>query len=299
MNDKLAIYNQFDQMQKAAIALLQSGYFKDVTSQAQAMVKIMAGAEMGVGPWASMTGINIIQGKPTLGANLIATLVKNDPRYNYQVKQCNAATCDLAWFEDGKQVGTSTFTWDEAKSAGLTEKDNWRKYPSDMLFARCISRGARRFAPGIFGGSPVYTPDEMGVDTNEEGMIETVASEVVPQVVPANDYDPNYPLTPSTSIVPEEQLIRYPISNPAKLIVVPPTNGDMTLEEAVNYTDSKGHLYSKVSSAGLLNIRKNITLKLKEPMTQMDQDSYMHKVDAIKIILDARADGRLEEPVAV
>ena len=58
------------------------------------------------------------------------------------------------------------------------------------------------------------------------------------------------------------------------------------------------HLYSKVSSAGLLNIRKNITLKLKEPMTQMEQDSYMHKVDAIKIILDARADGRLEEPVA-
>jgi len=81
--------------------------------------------------------------------------------------------------------------------------------------------------------------------------------------------------------------------------VVSPTNGDMTLEEAVNYTDSKGHLYSKVSSAGLLNIRKNITLKLKEPMTQMEQDSYMHKVDAIKIILDARADGRLEEPVAV
>ena len=72
----------------------------------------------------------------------------------------------------------------------------------------------------------------------------------------------------------------------------------MTLEEAMNYPDSKGHLYSKVSSAGLLNIRKNISNKLETPLTQTDQDTYIHKLEVIKMILDARADGRLEEPVA-
>ena len=51
-----------------------------------------------------------------------------------------------------------------------------------MLFARALTRGARRYAPGIFGGAPVYTPDEMGVDTDEDGQI--VQGEVV-NVTPA------------------------------------------------------------------------------------------------------------------
>ena len=40
-----------------------------------------------------------------------------------------------------------------------------------MLFARAISRGARRYAPGIFGGAPVYTPDEMNIETDEDGSV--------------------------------------------------------------------------------------------------------------------------------
>jgi hypothetical protein len=181
-DNALAIYQQFDQLEKAARALQASGYFKDVTTQAQAIVKVMAGAELGLPPFASMTGIHIIQGKPVLGANVIATLVKNDPRYNYRVREASDTTCNIEWFEDGKLAGASTFTMAEAKTAGLTGKDNWAKYPSDMLFARAISRGARRFAPGIFGGSPIYTPDEMGADVDEDGnvIITTTAVDVTP-----------------------------------------------------------------------------------------------------------------------
>ena len=86
MKNALTVYDQFNELQRAAVALQESGYFKDVTSKAQAIVKVMAGAELGLPPFASMTGIHIIQGKPVLGANVIATLVKNDPRYDYQIK---------------------------------------------------------------------------------------------------------------------------------------------------------------------------------------------------------------------
>jgi hypothetical protein len=172
MTNALAIYKDFDGLQRAAMALKASGYFKDVQSEAQAVVKVMAGSELGLPPFASMAGIHVIQGKPVLGANVIATLVKNDPRYNYHIKQADDKTCMLTWYEDGVEVGEAGFTIQEAQNAGLTGKDNWKKYTSDMLFARAISRGARRFAPGIFGGSPVYTPDEMGVDTDEEGYID-------------------------------------------------------------------------------------------------------------------------------
>lgn len=247
----LAIYTQFDSIQKAAIALCNSGYFRDVTTQAQAIVKVMAGAELGLPPFASMSGIHIIQGKPVLGANVIATLVKNDPRYDYRVKVCDAKDCELAWFEDGKQVGTSTFTWDEAKAAGLTDKDNWRKFPSDMLFARAISRGARRFAPGIFGGSPVYTPDEMGVEMNEEGIIEAQATEVV--------------------TAPE------------------PPKTEMSYEAAIAVKNREGVSYGDIDNETLSHMATSIKKAIaKNGLTAEEKEAHQFKLDAALTIIKAR-----------
>lgn len=183
MSKELAIYQNFGEIQQAAGALYKSGYFQDAKSEAQALVKVMAGTELGLTPFVSMSGIHIIQNKPVLGANIMATLVKNDPRYDYKIKQCDNTACVLVWFEEGVKVGEAGFTIQEAQAAGLTTKDNWKKYTSDMLFARAISRGARRFAPGIFGGAPVYTPDEMGVDTDEEGYIDAESVVTVDPVI--------------------------------------------------------------------------------------------------------------------
>jgi hypothetical protein len=172
MTNALQIYTNFDTIQRTATALYNSGYFKDAGSQAQAIVKVMAGAELGLPPFASMAGIHIVQGKPVLGSNVVATLVKNDPRYDYRVKVSTDTECVLTWYEDGKVVGESSFTMVEAQNAGLTGKAVWKQYPSDLLFARAVTRGARRFAPGVFGGSPVYTPEELNVDVDEDGYIE-------------------------------------------------------------------------------------------------------------------------------
>ena len=204
MSNSLAIYTQMEAMTLAARALQASGYFSDVKSEAQALVKVMAGAEIGLPPFAAMTGIHIVQGKPVIGANLIATLVKNDPRYDYRVKQADATACIIQWYESGQAVGESSFTMTEATAAGLTGKDNWKKYTSDMLFARALTRGARRYAPGIFGGAPIYTPDEMGVDTDEEGHI--VQGEVINVTPPAaNGKTPAQPAADSGPL-PDDEL---------------------------------------------------------------------------------------------
>jgi hypothetical protein len=55
--------------------------------------------------------------------------------------------------------------------------DNWKRYPRNMLFARCISNAARWFCPSVFGG-PVYTPDELGAAVDpEEGNVIDVSPE--------------------------------------------------------------------------------------------------------------------------
>ena len=164
-NKALMISDEFKTMVEVSLALFESQYFsKEVKNKAQALVKVMAGAEVGIPPFASMSGIYIVNGKPTLGSNLVATLVKNDARYDYKVRTNNNTECSIAWFENSAPVGISGFTIEEARTAGLATKDVWQKYPSDMLFARALTRGARRFAPGIFGGTVVYTPEEVGAD---------------------------------------------------------------------------------------------------------------------------------------
>lgn len=169
---------EFETLQRQAMALFRSRFFGDVKSEAQAIAKVMAGSEIGLPPVASLAGIHIVQGKPVIGANAIASLIDSHPEYGYRIRNKHekaAEECIIEFFKNNESLGITSFTIIEAKHAGLTGKDNWNNYPSDMLFARAISRGARRFAPGIFAGAPVYTPDELGVEeeiNNDEIIIE-------------------------------------------------------------------------------------------------------------------------------
>lgn len=167
MNNAIVQFD-FNELSQVAKAMAASGFFQDTKLEAQAIVKVLAGREMGLGPFASMTGIHIIQGRPSLGANLIASLIKNDPRYNYRVTQLDDKACSIDFYENGEKCGNSTFTVEDARKA---QTKNLDKFPKNMLFARAISNGAKWFTPGIFGGSPVYTPEELGADVDEEGNI--------------------------------------------------------------------------------------------------------------------------------
>jgi hypothetical protein len=80
-----------DDLQRMAKMMVASGYFdaaKDMSQGvAQMAIKIMAGREMGYGPFASVQGIHVIQGKPSIAANLMAAAVKAHPRYDYRVRK--------------------------------------------------------------------------------------------------------------------------------------------------------------------------------------------------------------------
>ncbi len=146
---------------KVGRVFASSGMFKDTREGAQAVVKIMAAQELGLGPFAGMKGFDIIDGKPEMSAGLISALVKRSGKYDYAVQRCDDDGCDLDWYEDGEIVGQSSFTMADAKRAKLPRPNSgWEKYPSDMLFARAISRGARRYAPDVFIGS-IYVTGEL------------------------------------------------------------------------------------------------------------------------------------------
>lgn len=153
-----------------AAIFVKSGFFQDSRDEAQAVVKILAGREMGFGPFASMAGINIIKGKVAQSANLIAAGIKRSGKYDFRVVSHNDTGCVLHFYErrDGKyeNVGVSSFTQDDAKKASLGGA-NYQGYPRNMYFARALTNGARWYCADIFAG-PVYTPDELGAPIDPE-----------------------------------------------------------------------------------------------------------------------------------
>lgn len=165
--------------------LAQSGFFADSRGAAQAAVKVMAGAELGLGPVASMTGIYIVKGRVTLSANLIAAAIKRHPAYTYRVREHTTEKCVIEFLEDGESVGESVFTLEDAKTAGLAGGENYKKFAKNMLFARALSNGAKWYCPDVFGGSPTYTPDELGAEIDgETGEVIDVATIAVEEMPP-------------------------------------------------------------------------------------------------------------------
>ena len=164
--------NSFADIMTIGKAFAESGMFADIKSAAQAIVKITAGAEMGIPPFASMSGIHIIQGKPVIGAGLLAARVKGSGKYSFTVVKLDDKIASIDFTEDGKVIGNSTFTIEDAKKAGTK---NTEKFPKNMLFARAISNGVKWFTPDLFAG-PVYVPGEI---EPEKEVVDTVA-EVMP-----------------------------------------------------------------------------------------------------------------------
>lgn len=129
----------------------ESGMFPDVKSQAQAVVKILAGRELGLSPFESMKNIYMVNNKLAIQSNALASLIKTNQKYDYSVDTLTDQECKITFYrlKDGeeKNIGESIFTFKDAAKAGLANKDNWQNYPKNMLFARALANGVRFYCP--------------------------------------------------------------------------------------------------------------------------------------------------------
>jgi hypothetical protein len=245
MNERTALVPLTETMQLGEI-LAKSGFFEDSRQAAQAVVKVLAGQEIGIGPIAAMTGIFIVKGKPTIGANVQAAAVKRSGKYNYRIRAHDDSVCRIEFFERAGQgwesLGFSQFTRADAVKAGT---QNLEKFARNMLFARAISNGVKWFCPDIFNGAPVYTPEEMGVPVDGEGeIIEGSYNESPPQLA-APDSQPT-PVTVAAAngfdeLVPAREE-RAPAAKPKLAVIRTPAFAAQVAEfaTATPYYQDKG-----------------------------------------------------------
>ena len=158
---------------------------------AQCSVQLLAGMEAGFTPFASITGIYVVNGKPGFSAQLLAQAIKRHPDYDYRVIEKTDQACSIRFFYRGEQLGTEVFTMAMADRAKLTGKGGpWAQYPEAMLFARCLTAGMRTHCPDALGGHTPYTPEELGApgQIDEQGMVTVSVSEApapAPAIAPA------------------------------------------------------------------------------------------------------------------
>src|SRR5262245_28330199 len=138
-----------------------------------------------------MMSIDIIKGKPTLKPNAMAAVIRRSRVYDYRIIERSDRRCEIQFIRRNpaaaggwQEEGRATWTLEDAQRARLTGEagGSWAKYPRAMLFARAMSEGARAYCPDLFGGAPIYTPEEMEAIDTETG--EVMAFAPAPPVAP-------------------------------------------------------------------------------------------------------------------
>jgi hypothetical protein len=142
-----------------------SGIFTDIKSEAQAMVKILAGQEMGLSPIESMNVVYIVGNKIGVETKVFLSRIKNSGTYDYSVEYeygnnrlACSATVTFYRIEKGEriEIGTSTYSDDDAAKSSLKNKQSYTSNRELMLFYRAASKGIKLFCPQFLSGIGVY-----------------------------------------------------------------------------------------------------------------------------------------------
>lgn len=150
------------------------------------------GAMLGLSPVAALTGIHVIEGKPTASSALMSALVrKAGHRLRVRVEGRVAdgsltATAELVRADDPDHPFTASWDLQRAERAGLLtlKRENgqvipharskegkpqaWEKFPEAMAKARAISEVCRDGAEECLFGMH-YTPEELGAEVDGDG----------------------------------------------------------------------------------------------------------------------------------
>ncbi len=146
-----------------------SQLFAKIGGEAGLLSIMLMARELGIPAFqAIMGGMNVIQGKVEISPRLMNSMIRK-AGHKIVIIESTDVICKLNGIRhDTQEDYLAIFSIDDAKRAGLVRSGGgWEKYPSDMLFARCISKLARRLFADVI--STAYVEGEI---SNPEGNAE-------------------------------------------------------------------------------------------------------------------------------
>lgn len=125
---------------------------------------IEAARSMGIKPQRALSGgfYAVREGKLEIGYRLLNEIIISRG-HEIRVLQDTPEVCELEGVRRDTQCSQkASFSMDDAKRAGLLRQGPWTQYPQDMLYARALSRLARRLFPDVIT-SNTYIEGELNI----------------------------------------------------------------------------------------------------------------------------------------
>jgi len=145
------------EMQEMAKIGVESNFF-GIKKPTEALALMLIAQSEGKHPATVFSQYHVIQGRPALKSDaMLARFQQAGGKVEWHDHTNEKVSATFIH----PQGGALTVDWDmpRAKEAGLTGKDNYKKFPRQMLRARVISEGVRAVYPGVLQG--MYTPEEV------------------------------------------------------------------------------------------------------------------------------------------
>ena len=149
---------RYEDIERLAASVAKSGLFGMKTTD-QALALMMIAQAEGLHPALAARDYDIIQGRPAKKAEAMQRdFLMAGGKIEWHALSDTIADATFAH----PQGGTVRISWDiqRAAAAGLASKDNYKKFPRQMLRSRTVSEGVRTVWPLATSG--MYVPEEAG-----------------------------------------------------------------------------------------------------------------------------------------
>lgn len=131
---------------------VESKYFEKLGGYAGVFSIAMYARELGLPIMASLFGgMQNIMGKVQISPQMMNSMIRS-AGHKLDINSSDTVCTITGTRRDTGETASASFSVDEAKKAGIFKAGGgWDKYPSDMCFARALSRLARRLFPDVIG----------------------------------------------------------------------------------------------------------------------------------------------------
>lgn len=189
-NKTLAVLDKIATPEEYEIILKSGAIPSSLDTPQKLMTVVQMGKELGMQPMTAISNINIIKGRAVIASAMLGALLKNRvDRYgnpapvefeytkDYVVEldadgdEKIITELELTYISEvTKNVKTlrHSISWGQMELAGYTTKDNWAKYPKEMMRARCMAYAVRALFPEILLGKYIDTEIVDSLDNDEE-----------------------------------------------------------------------------------------------------------------------------------
>lgn len=167
--------------QKMCQLLMQTPHYRKMGNEGIFAI-VEKARSVGVNPMDALNGgMYFVQGKVEMTSALMNQLIRSNGHSVTKDKKSDDTICILHGKRaDNGDTWVESFSIEDAKKAGIY-RNQWLKYPKDMLFARALSRLGRQLFPDVIKGcyvqgeiseAPAFNTPIEEVDSEEQEVVD-------------------------------------------------------------------------------------------------------------------------------